>query len=303
MKTYFLQLFTALLILPVLTFAQGVAINTDNSEADPSAVLDIKSNDKGLLIPRMTQSEIEAITDPANGLLVFSTDDDNFYVFIQSENIWKELALAIPVWSCGEILTDSRDNQTYATVQIGTQCWMAENLNIGTVINGSGNQTNNGTIEKYCYDNNTANCDEYGGLYQWNEMMEYTTLEGTQGICPAGWYVPADNEWETLITFLGGESVAGGEMKSTRTDPDAHPRWNSPNTGANNNSGFTAFPGGSRTYYATFPNNLGANSLWWSSSQNGSNHAWLKILEYSSAQTYTTYGDKSTGMTVRCLKD
>ncbi|MCF8405534.1 MAG: right-handed parallel beta-helix repeat-containing protein [Bacteroidales bacterium] len=206
-------------------------------------------------------------------------------------------------FSCGDTFVDARDGNSYTTVQIGTQCWMAENLNIGTMINSSNSQIDNSIIEKYCYDDNSTNCDTYGGLYQWNEMMNYVTTEGTQGICPDGWYMPTDNEWETLMNFLGGGNVAGGEMKSTRTDPDAHPRWNSPNSGANNNSGFTAYPGGSRKYNATFPNNLGANSLWWSSSQNGSNHSWLRILEYSSAQAFTTYGDKSTGMSIRCLKD
>ncbi len=216
--------------------------------------------------------------------------------------VWSFTTIDQP-WMCGDPIIDARDGKQYATVQIGTQCWMAENLNIGTTINGSSSQIDNSIIEKYCYDDNSTNCDNYGGLYQWNEMMNYVTTEGTQGICPDGWYVPTDNEWETLMNFLGGGNVAGGEMKSTRTDPDAHPRWNSPNSGANNNSGFTAYPGGSRKYDATFPNNLGANSLWWSSSQNGTNHAWLRILEFSSAQAFTTYGDKSTGMSVRCIKD
>jgi len=88
--------------------------------------------------------------------------------------------------------TDARDGKTYNTVLIGTQCWMRENLNIGTRIDGSQNQTDNGTIEKYCYDDLESNCDIYGGLYQWDEAMQYVTTQGVQGICPAGWHLPTD---------------------------------------------------------------------------------------------------------------
>ncbi len=101
-------------------------------------------------------------------------------------------------FTCGDTFTDTRAGNTYATVQIGEQCWMAENLNIGTLINGSSNQTDNEIIEKYCYDDSEANCDIYGGLFQWDEMMEYTTTEGLQGICMEGWHLPTDAEWCTL---------------------------------------------------------------------------------------------------------
>jgi len=136
---------------------------------------------------------------------------------------------------------------------IGTQCWFKENLNVGTMINGTHNQTNNSVIEKYCYNNLTSNCDIYGGLYQWGEMVQY--LNGTsntttwnppptgnvQGICPTGWHIPKDAEWTVLTTYLGGVSVAGGAMKETG---NAH--WSSPNTGATNSSGFTALGSGLR---------------------------------------------------------
>ncbi len=88
------------------------------------------------------------------------------------------------------INVDDRDGQQYySTVLIDDQCWMAENLNYGDQIDGMYNQTNNSIIEKYCYNDLESNCDSLGGLYQWNELMEYTTEEGTQGICPDGWHV------------------------------------------------------------------------------------------------------------------
>jgi len=102
-------------------------------------------------------------------------------------------------WNCGDPFEDSRDGQVYSTVQIGDQCWMVENLNVGTMISGGSDQgTDCVNIEKYCYNNDPDNCDVYGGLYQWNQAMCGETIEGTQGICPDGWHIPTDDEWATL---------------------------------------------------------------------------------------------------------
>jgi uncharacterized protein (TIGR02145 family) len=103
---------------------------------------------------------------------------------------------------------------TIPTVVIGTQTWMKYNLDVGTMINGGTAQTNNATEEKWSYSKNSDNCTIYGGLYQWNEMMQYSSTEGAQGIAPAGFHIPTDAEYTTLTTYLGGESVAGDMMKS-----------------------------------------------------------------------------------------
>jgi len=209
-------------------------------------------------------------------------------------------------WSCGDPFTDSRDSQTYTSVEIGTQCWMAESLNIGTMISGSSSQSNNSTIEKYCYSNSTANCDEYGGLYQWNEMMQYSTTPGTQCICPDGWHLPTDAEWCALeqevdptitCSSTGWRGVdGGGKLKEAGTT-----HWLSPNTGATNSSGFTALPGGYRDTNGSFLN-LTYHANFWSSSENGSN-AWYRNLYYNNAQVYRYSYDKSSGFSVRCLRD
>ncbi|MFP4471865.1 MAG: FISUMP domain-containing protein, partial [Bacteroidales bacterium] len=111
-------------------------------------------------------------------------------------------------FNCGDPLIDVRDGQSYATVQIGDQCWMAENLNLGERIDGSEEMADNGIIEKYCYDDDPANCETYGGLYQWNEMMQYNTA-GSQGICPEGWSVPTDEEWKTLEGTVDSQYPVG----------------------------------------------------------------------------------------------
>ena len=219
----------------------------------------------------------------------------------------KIIATFSPGGTCGDPITDARDGQTYNTVQIGTQCWMAENLNVGTMINGNSNQTNNGTIEKYCYGNNTTNCDTYGGLYQWDEMMQYVTTEGEQGICPTGWHLPTDNEWKTMEIYLGMTQAQadawqwrgtdeGGKMKEAGT---AH--WISPNTGATNSSGFNALPGGSRGTSGAFGFD-GGDAYFWSSGV-GLYGARFRQLNYYGAQVYRAMDEQAYGYSVRCVRD
>jgi len=167
-----------------------------------------------------------------------------------------------PCWECGEQLLDERNGQTYETVQIGNQCWIAENLNIGTMINGGLNQTNNTTIEKYCYNNDELNCDTYGGLYQWNEMMHYVTTESTQGICPIGWHLPSEDEFKTLEMQLGmtqAQADANGwrgthEAIASKLAGNSALWWDGPldNSSKFGTSGFAALPEGSRHSEGTF---------------------------------------------------
>ena len=212
---------------------------------------------------------------------------------------------------CPETPTVVYGGQTYNTVQIGTQCWLKENLNIGTKIPGSQEQANNGTIEKYCYNNDEANCAIYGGLYQWNEMMQYVTTPGVQGICPTGWHVPTDGEWCTVTQFLdptvncGGwgwsGTNAGGKMKSTGTIEAGTGLWLTPNTGATNESGFTAVPAGVRYLDGAF-SDVGHYGFWWSSSERYTSSAWYRLLVYNYGGVYRT-NNGYYGFSVRCLRD
>jgi uncharacterized protein (TIGR02145 family) len=207
-------------------------------------------------------------------------------------------------------VTDPRNGKTYHTVKIGNQCWMQENMDIGTRITGSQNQLSNSIIEKYCQQDNEVNCSVYGGLYQWAEALQYyngasnTTAWSTppsgivRGICPEGWHIPTLAEWTQLTDYLGGLSVAGGKMKEAGTT-----HWVSPNTGATNSSWFTALPGGSHWgpggfYY--FP----TNALFWTATEGSATGAWYRILGYDWAGVSGwPDGGKIDGFAVRCLYD
>jgi len=201
--------------------------------------------------------------------------------------------------TCPGIPTITYEGRIYNTIQIGSQCWLKENLNVGSLINSSQNQNGtNGVKEKYCYNNNESNCDTFGALYQWDEIMQGSTTSGTQGICPTDWHVPTDAEWTQLTNNLGGESTAGGAMKEGGT---LH--WSAPNTGATNSSGFSALPGG-RLETSGFTKQ-GSMAYFWSSSIYSSDHSFVRYLSSANAQVYRSYnGDpKSYAYSVRCLKN
>lgn len=267
-------------------------INSDNSAPNASAMLDVKSISKGFLPPRMTRSQRDAIATPAAGLMIFNTT--TLQIEIYNGFFWANMdGTPADIWRCGQMLKDYRDQRIYQTVQIGSQCWMAQNLNVGTRINGAANQADNGVLEKYCYDDLESNCDVYGGLYQWDEAMQYDSFQGEQGICPDGWHVPTDEEWTVLTSLLG--SNAGGNMKETGT---VH--WASPNVGATNASGFTGLPGGDRT-------DVGFGGLtdlakFWSSTQYGTiGMAYFRNLIYVSGSAHRDLENIPNGFSVRCL--
>jgi len=192
------------------------------------------------------------------------------------------------------------DGNTYGTVRIGNQVWMAENLKVThyrdgtpiTPVTDPGEWTAL-TTEAYCiYNNNTSNeLDTYGALYNW-----YAVTNG-HNIAPEGWHVPTDDEWTTLTNHLGGAGVAGEKLKETGTN-----HWNSPNTGATNESGFTALPGGYRTnngnYYV-----LGTYGYFWSATESSSSTAWYRILNYGDSDVGRVSQLKRFGFSVRCVRD
>ncbi|HRZ76382.1 MAG TPA: FISUMP domain-containing protein, partial [Bacteroidales bacterium] len=211
------------------------------------------------------------------------------------------ISLAPPV-VCDDTLTDIRDGQKYPIVQIGNQCWMGKNLNYGLKIDSEylgyshSLQSNNMVPEKYCYNNDEALCTIYGGLYEWGEAMDYQTTPGSRGLCPEGWRVPTDQEWDILTDFLGGASVAGGKLKDTGLT-----YWNSPNTGATNITGFSARGAAYRMYNGSF-NNLKNYTYFYTS--NDTNGMGITRTLYSFNEIiHRNINNKSNGLSVRCIQD
>ncbi len=180
----------------------GVGTTSPNA----SAKLDVTSTTQGFLTPRMTTAQRNAIASPATGLVIFNTETNcfNFY----TGTVWFEMCGQTPgqsVHPCNGITNFTYGGQVYHTVEIGTQCWMKENLNVGTMIDTSIVASNNGVIEKYCYKND---CNLYGGYYTYGEAMNYQTTEGSQGICPFGWHIPSYSELGNLANFFTSPYVA-----------------------------------------------------------------------------------------------
>jgi len=206
---------------------------------------------------------------------------------------------------CSGLPTITYAGKTYNTVQIGTQCWLKENLDVGTRINGSLEQTNNDTIEKYCYNNDVNNCNTYGGLYQWAEAVQYkngatnTTSPNpafsgnVQGICPSGWHVPTYAELQTL-------STATVVRKNSNT-LKALGQGTGSGQGTNT-SGFSALLAGFRIYGSYF-NYLGYNTFYWSSTETNTNGAYYMFLDNYSSNIYFGSHPKVSGFSVRCAKD
>ncbi|HRI29269.1 MAG TPA: FISUMP domain-containing protein [Chitinophagales bacterium] len=193
-------------------------------------------------------------------------------------------------------ITDDRDGAIYPIAKIGNQYWMADNLNYGVTkesypfsgvsptCSGDGfpsNQTNNSNAEKYCYQNNPDNCNAYGGLYQWQEAMNYNPAN-TQGICPAGWHIPSAEEWNELETYLGAQ--AGNQLKDV------------------GNSGFNAKMSGYRNYSGGF-SFLGNYTGFWSSAETDNCRAVVRSLQSTNAMLLNTPEEKNNGYCIRCLKD
>jgi uncharacterized protein (TIGR02145 family) len=199
------------------------------------------------------------------------------------------------------IFTDERDGNTYNWVQIGNQIWMAENLNYGTSIDGATHQLNNDIIEKYCLGSSNNDCNLYGGLYQWNEMMNYTNYEKSRGICPEGWHIPDKADWQTLLDKIDSEgyfSLSGKVLKSSFG-------WIT-YSGIDGNGtdiyGFCALPGGAGGWGS--PAYHAGCARFWSSTPYWNIYIewWQANLSWYNLNNLNP-NVASAGMSVRCIKD
>jgi uncharacterized protein (TIGR02145 family) len=201
---------------------------------------------------------------------------------------------------------------TLPSVTIGTQIWSSTNLDVTTYRDGTPipqvtdpTEWANSTTGAWCYyDNDPANNATYGKLYNWyavagiHDAASLNDPSLRKQLAPQGWHIPSDAEWTTLTTFLGGESVAGGKMKSIGTS-----LWQSPNTAATNESGFTGFPAGYRYDFEGPFTDIGNLGVWWSLSEYDATNVFLRVLYFSNGNAGITFDRKTYGFSVRCAKD
>jgi uncharacterized protein (TIGR02145 family) len=205
----------------------------------------------------------------------------------------------IGMTGCHIISLKDIDGNKYKTVTIGTQVWMAENLkttkyNDGTPIPTVKENDEWAALKTpgFCWYNNDSigNKKTYGALYNWYAV-------NTARLCPTGWHVPSESEWAKITTYLGEVGFTGGKLKESGT---AH--WRTPNTGATNESGFTALPGGYRSFEGIF-NSIGIYGYWWSSTEYNGTTVLFWNLRYKSNRLYKYTSEKYCGFSVRCIMD
>ncbi len=194
----------------------------------------------------------------------------------------------VPVDCSSPVMTDIRDNREYPIVQIGSQCWMAANLNYGIRGNLGSAQTDNCQVEKYCLNDQETNCNLYGALYQWDELMRYEPgLPGRQGLCPPGWHVPSEGEWSDMVDSFGGKSLAADSLKLS---------------GAGH---FQAKTGGlmyQNTMYSFATSGVSATA-YWTSDAAGTRKAVAHGLTEQTGSVSDYHSGRENGFAVRCIRD
>ena len=230
----------------------------------------------------------------------------------------------IPAWAnpdfiCGVSKLLDIDNNKYNTVKIVSQCWMSENLRVTKYNDGtdipldeSGGATGNEpgvtwvsrtTGARTVNGHSATNLATYGYLYNWYAAKGIASAGSTsyKNICPEGWRVPTDGDWNVLVSFLNGSSQAGGKMKSTVTQPLTG-GWDTPNTAATNESGFSVLPSGYRTYDNTFDGIKRSSGIWSSTPYDPSNSLY-RYMNYNLGDLGRTFSINQVGLSIRCLKE
>jgi uncharacterized protein (TIGR02145 family) len=187
-------------------------------------------------------------------------------------------------WNCGSLLTDIRDSKQYPTILIGTQCWMAANLDYGRAVTSTFVQRDNCVVEKYCFNDTPANCTAGGGLYQWDEAMVYASAPGIQGLCPPGWHIPTDTEWTLLFSNFINNGFAGSPLKATGY------------------SGFDALVTGVSFFNRSWSFNNFA-SLFWTSTAHSPYKAWAHGMNSFNPSVSLYPAARANAFSIRCLKD
>ena len=244
----------------------------------------------GILLPKAIFAQSNTLFNPDYNGDGFIGVDDILGALSFYDTAWD--GPVSPSWTCGEAI--SYAGVVYSTVQIGDQCWFAENLRTKTYLNGDDIPRN---LHDWDWSNTTSGAmanynDElmalvaYGGLYNW------FAVDDARGLCPSGWHVPTDGEWTVMTDHLGGQSVAGGQMKTVYG-------WYGGDNGTNS-SGFSGLPGGRRSSGGSYIN-AGYGGYWWSSSPSGS-EVWMRKLDFTESSG-RGYWNPQNGFSVRCVRD
>jgi uncharacterized protein (TIGR02145 family) len=217
-----------------------------------------------------------------------------------------QFAYGIP---CPGTETVSYEGHLYNTIQIFGQCWLKENLNVGDIIPNDQESENNGVIEKYCHEESEDSCAKYGGLYQWSEMMQYSQIQGSQGICPAGWHIPSDEEWKVLEGAVDSDYGIGTEIWDeigTYRGSDAGFHLKSSEFYIQNGNGddfygFRGLPANAiNPQGSAYP--PGVQGIFWTSTLFYGNGAYHQ-LKYDEDGVYIGHYSLFVGFSVRCVKD
>lgn len=219
-----------------------------------------------------------------DGFIKYSTS-----IYLEQGQVYEQnitLDFIGSVSSCNGVPTVTFGGKTYTTVQIGNECWLKENIDFGTMIDGTGNQTDNGSVEKYCYENKSENCATYGGLYQWGEAMGYAQTSGAQGVCPPGWHIPTKSEFQALV-------IAADNSRNLRAVGEG---------AGTDSSGFSALLGGYRYNSGVFYY-LREHSTFWSSTIYSAGNANYMGLRIGDNTVNLGAGEVTQGFSVRCVKN
>lgn len=291
-----------------------VGINTDGTAPAASAMLDVQDTTKGVLLPRLTNAQRDAIASPAAGLIIYNTQAETLQYY--NGNSW----VLITEGNCGTPFYDVVNNRYYHTIMLGTQCWMTQNL-ASTKYNDDANipmVENNATwatlsTPAYCWyvNDSTTYAEIYGALYNW-----YTVNTGK--LCPTGWHVPADAEWTTLENFLKNNGFScNGYIPGYKIAKSLVSGFNWISSGITeaagsiglsayrNKSGFRALPGASRGSINGSYSSIGYNGYWWSATEfsTPSTSAWLRNINFQDIYVNGYGSNKKGGLSVRCLRD
>ena len=250
-----------------------------------------------------TYSELPSCAEKRDGKTAYVADQEQGYIcqngkWVEDDDVKVVDYPSSSTSLTGNLLTDTRDGQSYKTVTIGTQTWMAQNLNYETA-------------NSFCYGDKPSNCTKYGRLYTWAAAMDSVGTWSTngrgcgynktcspmypvRGVCPEGWHLPTQTEWNTLFTAVGGQSTAGNMLKSTNG-------WNSSSNGTDAYS-FSALPAGTRSDSGLYDLE-GDYAGFWSSTESYNYSAYNVFLYYSYDDAGLGYYLKYNGFSVRCVKD